>query len=185
MLKKILLFALICFSLNAFSQAAIDPETGEYRNERTLSIGYTLGIINNLGSFGKAKANSIVFSFEKNRNPRLGWRWPTLITFENGFSSFVSGLNLKVYTNDHAVIRGFVGPEFTLGYTNGGFTSGGTLSGDLGEGNILLDLGIDWNPLPELNISFHPGFGYVFYFNKGTYVGRYNTRVNFSIGFNF
>lgn len=139
---------------------------------RTFSLGYSRFI---LKSGGKGTANSFTLSYEYRGTKRTGVRYPVYLTLSNGFYSIATGVNVKIYTNDHPWIRGFIGPEFTLGY----------VTGNIGEFTAVGDFGIDINPIKNLNISFHPSFGYYLIFNGNGTADAFMMRINLSAGVNF
>ena len=141
----------------------------------TFRLGYSHFILKSPGSPGKGVANTLAMSFESRKNNRVGVRYPFYLTFANGFYSFAAGTNVKVYVNDHKIIRGFIGPEFTIGYVNGGFM----------EGTVVGDFGIDINPIPRLNISFHPSIGYYVLTDFSSSGDAMIIRINTTVGVNF
>lgn len=82
---------------------------------------------------------------------------------------------MKIFTNDHPIVRGFAGPEFTIGY----------VTGQLAEATVGVDFGVDINPIERLNIAFHPTIGYYVITDFNNSLDAMLVRINFTVGVNF
>jgi hypothetical protein len=141
----------------------------------TFRVGYSRFILKSLGG-GSAGANTFTIDFEtRSTNGRSAVRYPFYLTMSNGFYSIATGVNVKIFTNNHPMVRGFAGPEFTIGY----------VTGQLAEATVGVDFGVDINPIERLNIAFHPTIGYYVITDFSNSFDAMIVRINLTVGVNF
>lgn len=147
--------------------------SSQYRS--TFRVGYSRFILKSLGG-GSAGANTVTIDFEsRSTNGRTAVRYPFYLTLSNGFYSIATGMNVKIFTNNHPIVRGFAGPEFTIGY----------VTGSNAEASVAFDFGVDVNPIERLNISFHPTIGYYVLTDFNNKFDAMLVRITFALGVNF